>query len=484
MHSGQALRAGVRRSAGLAVAAGAVGFALALDAALSAERLVTLAYVLASALILQAQGLLLRVRRLAFPPVWWFFFVLLIVLPSGEVARDAPPYAAELYIRGIRASLLCVPFGILAATLVTGFRPREVDAFYERPVTGAVHSERAMVVTFGVLCTAALGLVANFFREVPDVPLFFLIRNPGEAELLGMLREQSFKLLDSAFGYWYDMLRRVFFPFLVSIALLQWWRTGSARWRNFSLAFAAVAFVFAGAATAKMVVAAFLLVLLLARFIYRGGRMRIGVGLAGIVAIAAYPFAIMMLSLTGSGFDAAYVWRLLYIRTFVSPATDLLAYFEIFPAHIDYLWGRGIGKIALLTSQQYFDVENFTHRYMYPFDPVTGTNTAAFPGTAHANFGFMGVVLFGLLAGFIMQLTTVWLVRGPKTVVRVAAMATLFWCWIQINLQGLQTSLLSGGVGPIVALVLAIELAEYVASPGRRASGTATHRLGVQRFNA
>jgi hypothetical protein len=391
-------------------------------------------------------------RRLSVPGVWLLSYLTVTMIPALFVAADKHTPAVVPYLTAVLSTLITVPAGMLLVRAATRFSRAEVTAFYAAPVErsrSASHETAAYLLAFGL----SLALTVAYLVETPVVPLLYLIRNPGAADILVGLREESFKLLDSPLIYAYDVLRRVVYPFLIAVSLGWYIVSRQRKWLVLFLLTAGTGIVYAALTIAKMPVAVIMLVAVLAWYLHVGGRVSFKAALAGITAVFLFPVAVLVQSLSGLGISP---WRIaggLLNRIFYIPAEVLYYYFEIVPDVIPYLNGRTIGRLRWLFGAEEFDIANYVFRYMFPHRIDTGLAPAPFIGYLHADFGIVGVLAGGILVGVILQIIQVILTRRPKTVLTLAAYAYLLWSAWKLNTEALSQALLSGGIIIIFALV-------------------------------
>jgi hypothetical protein len=123
-----------------------------------------------------------------------------------------------------------------------------------------------------------------------------------------------------------------------------------------------------------------------------------------LVVFGALP---AMYMLTGEKtYSVALYWS--WVRVFLEPARGLQLYFEVYPKYHEFLHGMSTGTIASLVG-----VEAFTPPSIYiPRDILRSEKFTSYPalfiGEAWADFGFAGVIVFSILAAFILQLYNVW----------------------------------------------------------------------------
>jgi hypothetical protein len=407
-------------------------------------------------------------RRFSIPSFWFLTYVAVMFLPAFWVYADHPDAIGRSYLRGVTVALLGVSLGVRIAGGLLGARRREVERYFATRVEVAGDHLHSRMV-FATLLAGMAALSIGYIVEAPVLPLIYLLQHPGSGAELVLLREESFKLLDSPFRYAYDVLRRVLYPFAIAYAFAMWRGTRTGLWRGVALTLLAVGTVFVGLSGAKAPVAFLFLTLMFTYMLVRERPIPVSWLAGGGAIFLSFPLLVLELSAGSSGVSVAFLLEALLRRMFYLPAEILYYYFEIYPQQQPYLHGGTIGRLAVLMGKPEFDVSNYVFRYMYPGGLESGSATTAFVGALHADFGLAGIIGGSLLAGLLMEWVQVTLVRRDKTPLSVALYAFLAIAFFLINLEPLTQALLSGGIS--IALVLAVGLLA-----GEHFAATATAR--------
>jgi hypothetical protein len=166
-----------------------------------------------------------------------------------------------------------------------------------------------------------------------------------------------------------------------------------------------------------------------------------------LVLILLFPVAVIISLYQGSDADVG-IWTALVTigsRLFYGPAEVVYYYYEVFPTHVGFLHGRSVGKLAWLLGLSYFDTPNYVGRYGWPYGLETINANGAFIADLNADFGLLGVVLGGILAGAIMQTMHIYLIRQRKTVLALSCYAFLVFTFWMLQSMSLPTVLASDG---------------------------------------
>jgi oligosaccharide repeat unit polymerase len=390
-------------------------------------------------------------RRVTIVGFWYLTYLAMIFLPAFFVFDDQEgPYRAR-FLFAVHTALITVPLGCLLANSICRFRPSETEDFFRGSTVEAKDPDRLRRI-YSLLLVLSVLLAILYIRAVDTIPLFYLSRNPGEYLQVALLREDSFKFLDSPLLYVFSVLRSVIFPFLVILSLGFYLQTRKKLWRNLFVGTLTVAVFYCSLSVAKLPVAA--LVALIGFLIYykRGGVISRKVIAGLLIGMLLFPFAVVLTAYEGesSSLDALYF---IGNRLFYVPSEVVYYYFEVFPAQHPYLNGRSIDKFARLMGWAPFNTPNYVGVYAArPGDLETVSFNAAFIADLNADFGMPGVILGGILAGLIMQWFHIYAVRLRKTATVVALYSFLAYTFWFLNSTSLPIVLLSNGA--IIVLVI------------------------------
>jgi hypothetical protein len=93
-----------------------------------------------------------------------------------------------------------------------------------------------------------------------------------------------------------------------------------------------------------------------------------------------------------------------------------------------------------------FDTPNYVGVYGYPGDLETISANGAFLANLNADFGMPGVLLGGVLTGFVMEWFHIYAVRRKKTVIAIALYSFLTYSFWVLHSSSLPIVLASNGV--------------------------------------
>lgn len=384
-----------------------------------------------------------NIKKITIPSFWFYTYIIMIFVPSIFIFYKNSSFHNYSYLFAVFSALITIPIGIMIVNFIYGFRRNEIIEYYRRPVEKEDSNYFDIVFIFALLVTICLAIAYMF--EVKNIPLLHMIRNPGQRLLLAMLREESFKLLDSPIVYLYFMLRATFFPILIVISLGNFLFYKNAKWLIlFSISFV-TGIVYASLSIAKWPVAAIFLLMLLFVYLYYRGLLSSRLIAVSPLVILAFPILVVIF-VSGSKASFMLVLTSIIKRLFYAPPSILYYYFEVFPEHVNYLYGASIGKFAWLAEKEFFNAPNYVYKYIFNTEISSGHANAPFLGNLNADFGLFGVLIGGVIAGIIMQILQVNIIRSNKTIVNISVYAYLVFAFWMLNSTSLPVVLLSNGV--------------------------------------
>jgi oligosaccharide repeat unit polymerase len=388
-------------------------------------------------------------KRLTIMGFWYLTYMAMIFLPAFFVFADQEgPYRSR-YLFAVHSVPITVPVGWLLANWFCHFHEHENERYFLRDV---VHTGQRIRTksAYWILLIPSLILMILYVRSVGTIPLFFLLTHPGDYMQVALLREDSFKLLDSPYTYAFALVRSVMFPLLVMVSFGFYLQTRSKRWRNLFIGTLAAAVFYCSLSVAKSPVAAIIAMMGFFYYYYRSGR--IGKQALTVFLAALVLFPVAVISFAYSGVPTKGVFYGIGVRLFYVPSEVVYYYFEVFPHWHGFLYGRSIDKFARLMGMAPFDTANYVGVYAFPSGLQSISANAAFIGDLYADFGMPGVLVGGIVAGFVMQCFHIYAIRREKTIVAIALYSFLTFTFWFLNSSSLPIILASNGA--ILALVI------------------------------
>jgi oligosaccharide repeat unit polymerase len=413
---------------------------------------------LLSALLAKRSSDLLDVRHISITSFWYLSYLGMIFFPAFFVYYFQEGPYRDAYLFAIVSVLLTVPLGWSIATWLAAFNREEVKSFYEAELVEGPPGGDLMLRCW-LLLLVCLALAFAYVREVKTIPLLYLIKNPGDAIEVAFLREESFKTLDSHLTYFYYLVRGTFYPVLIAVVMGAYFEFRGKFW-FFTVAVSFTSgLIFAALTAAKSPVALIVLVVSIYYYVYQHGRLsRKSIAIL-LILVLLFPIAVLSYASHSDSVTTVMILGAIAYRLFYMPAEVVYYYFEIFPSHIPYQYGRGTDKLAKLLGEKYFDVPNVVGTYAYPRGLESVSANAAFMAPFYADFGWWGVLLGGVFAGFIMQSAQIYVLRRRKTIGTLALFAFLMVIFWFLNSTSLPIVLLSDGA------VLSITVVWYLDRP-------------------
>jgi len=390
---------------------------------------------------------LFNLRKVTIPAFFYYVYCALILIPGFYIFTDELTSSRWHFLFGIESVLISVPIGIAVANLIYGFNRKRIAPYFDRPVETERLSASSIRLFVAFLAAGVLFVLINV-KEMPVIPLLYVIRHPGEALIAAAMREDSFKLLQSHLTYVYFVLRGTIFPFLILVAYARYRRQRHRSWGVLFLISLVIGIGYASLTIEKSPVAAIFGLLFVFYYLFCGGRVGRAASITSLALFFCFPLAVVLLAYNGSeGGTIGGALHALGVRIFYSPAQIVYTYFEVFPSVIPYQHGASITKLAGFLGKRALDIPNAIGLYMTEgTDLNTITANSCFIGNLNADFGLPGVVVGGILAGFLMQAVSIHFCRGPKNAVTLAAHAICIWAFGMLIMTALPTTLLSGGV--------------------------------------
>jgi oligosaccharide repeat unit polymerase len=399
---------------------------------------------LLSALLARRTCHILDLRHVSITSFWYLSYLAMIFFPAFLVYYfQGGPYR-DGYLFAVESVLLTMPLGWRLATWSGAFNREEIKGFYQAELVEGPASGSLMLRCW-LLLLVCLALVFAYVREAKTIPLLYLIRNPGDAIEVAFLREEALKTLDSRLTYFYYLVRGTLYPLLIAVAMGAYLEFRNKMW-FFTLAVSfTTGLIFAALTVAKSPVALIILVTSIFYYVHQHGRLSRKAIAVLLILVFLFPIAVLAYASHSDSVTSAMILGAIAYRLFYLPAEVVYYYFEIFPSHIPFLHGRGTDKFAKLLGLKYFDVPNVVGTYAYPRGLESVSANAAFMADLYADFGWWGVLLGGVVAGFIMQCAQIYALRRRKTIGTVALFAFLIVIFWLLNSTSLPIVLASDG---------------------------------------
>lgn len=396
-------------------------------------------------------------RRFSVTSVFYIAWVSMIHIPSIFIATNLTSAVRVNYLLSLNLAILVIPLGATAASLLARWEPSSIEGFHRRRLEAIDGLVRYQIV-FWCLFLLGMFIVALYLLVTPTIPLFLLFSDAGQTNMLTIAREESFKLIGGPIAYLFAWARNSLLPLLALIAFGRWMtRKSVSRAFVLILVFGATTFYLALSIARWPIAALMLGTALLYSLLKRGSLPRVAL-IAGPAAFLSFPFLVTMLRGSGGWFlSIGRMSEILYLilvrRIFIVPAEVLANHYEVFPGLHGFLLG-GSSHLAPLFGVKLFPLANYIALYRGA-SISSALSGAAFVGSAWADFGFPGVLIYSFFVGFLIQMATIFVMRSPKNMLSCVLLVLLSVASVNLISSPLTTVLVThGGILALVVYML------------------------------
>lgn len=331
-------------------------------------------------------------------------FTALIAFPSIYICSIKDNPAVYPYYFSIILFYVFFPLGLVFGNKLRKIDLPRLNRLRTSPFTSS-DVDKLMFELLIVLLIVGGGIFAVYMMRVKTIPLFELLTNPGAAAKFSLLREEALKLLKVTFVERYLFLweRSIIMPFgiIASFFLYMVYRTKKY------LILAVVFFssgLFFNALTLEKSPTAAIFMAIMAFFYLRQQKFRLRFILLSLVIIFIIPITILYLKYYVDHEDIiTYILISLSNRIFVIPAEALYYYFEIFPAHHEFLMGRSSQMFSWIHFEGNFPLSNYVGQYWFRNPHTTVSANANYIGNFWADFGMPGVIISSFFVGWVIH---------------------------------------------------------------------------------
>lgn len=415
---------------------------------------------------------LFDIKHLTLVGFFYIFYILRIYIPSFIVYFNHPGDYRDIFMFAVQSVLITFPLGVLLINGLAKFKTKEIKRYFQKPVETKTNFHFRIVFWTLLIFGVAAALFHIF--QMKTIPLFYLIKNPGDWQHAAILREGSLKLIPSvSLRYLAAWLKTLILPFL-SLIGLGMFLISKKREKNFwGISFIiALSFTlfYVSLTIAKSPVVVVFLMLFIFWYLFKSGRVSKKLWAIFFILVLAFPIFITLMRYPEDGIGPIRfleVTKKIFIRIFYIPCKVLYPYFEVFPDKIDFLYGRSISLVPLF-GQEHFNVPNYVYKYSHEVGLLKGTYiesgnaNAAFIGNLWADFGKTGVLLGSFLVGMLTQIIQIFLFRRKKTILSFATFAFLVYGFSGLISTSITTLLLTGGIIIVFILVFIIKILEQL----------------------
>ncbi|HAF09089.1 MAG TPA: hypothetical protein DCK98_03280 [Chloroflexi bacterium] len=375
-------------------------FSLSLSAAL----LVTIS---AAGLLIGLQRSAFELRSLKLPGVFMLSYAAAVLVPAAIFTLDRDDGPARNLFFTLASAMVTFPLGVFIVRAL-GKNQLQPPRAQRKPIASDVLARPAaatMKRLWGVFLAISVAVVISYAVAVPSVPLLQTFTLSGDVATLELAREESFKLLPGPLAYFFSWARLFFLPYFGLVAAASFLRP-SLSWRVRAFLSFAVAILFAAASTAKGPAIAVLAMFgALGYLMDRGSNplRRLALLAMGALVIALVYYKAVF----GEGLTTEEALQSFFLRIVRVPAEVAYYYYAIFPDSLPYQGGQTIQFLATVLSGflhvQFFDVDNFVFRTIFPYGIASGSANAVFVAYLWVDFGWAGVLFGTILLGMFVQ---------------------------------------------------------------------------------
>lgn len=373
-----------------------------------------------------------------------------------EKILSAAPYEDVIATLDLALALsfCCVCVGIALSDRVFGINYRQmrdaVGNWSRQPVRVSTgFSERLEIIAaIGVVVLAFFVFVEN---NIPHVMTYFL-SDAGEVEKIAMRREYG----GSRF-YLLNLFNSNLFPFIAFCCFIAL-RERSIRLRPVAFAFIAVVLFEKAATLSKAPLAIFILQLIVVEYLRRSLQVRFGMAIS-FIAICVVLFGAMTAIAVREVSGVGETLDFLFYRIFMIVNESLLEYFAAIPSVLPHSWGSQFSWLVNFLQSEpsppTYLLVGAVHRGV-----MGSTSTAMFVADAWADFSWAGVLIFSVLAGFLVRWLDIELiVKRGKTAAAIAGLALGHYSVFIMLSTALQTGMVTGGLVLVVPLTVGMSCA-------------------------
>jgi oligosaccharide repeat unit polymerase len=338
----------------------------------------------------------------AIPSVMLATFTVFLAIPAVYVYDIKSGLERDTYFAAVLSFYLLVPagykiIGIFKSIDAPAMKNFQRDGFLPEQRHDALYQLLLILLVISVL---TLGL---YFIRVKAIPLFEMIRNPGDYFRLAIMREEALKLLPVTFieKYLFNWARSIFFPIGI-VGSFYLAATGSERrYKLLFLIFLLIG-VFNNSLTLEKTPTAAVFVSLFVFLFLRRNRIQLRYVLTGFVLVFAFPLWVMFSVHYGRENLISKISDAIFYRLFIVPSEGLYYYFNIFPKVHDFLDGASTNFFAWLQPGGTFPLANYVASIWWHNPLTSGFANVNYVGFFWADFGWPGVIIAHVLVGMIV----------------------------------------------------------------------------------
>ncbi|MBN2562294.1 MAG: hypothetical protein JXQ75_15320 [Phycisphaerae bacterium] len=343
--------------------------------------------------------------RLSVPGIAFTTYILILLIPGLLLAPSQwNSVAAERFVVITVLSGFLLLMGMALCSMAYPAPKIDLLEYIRAPVVMPTRGSWLWVMTFFAVIVVIA--VALRYYLTGRVPVLYMLTHAHEYDAIQEARF-SVKELGQSWG----LFRRVqiyymawsvilILPFIVVIAQAMHQTTKRSLWRNIFWITAAVALLLGGWDASKSRAAQMASVLLASALLIRG---RITWKLAlGVVLVLIMPVALAII-IHPTYIARSQIYAAMFSRAFVTPAELTYQYVAMFPDYYEHTWGRGTFWMGAMLGREPAHIPLMAARYITGNQSTQTYMNCGFIGTGWAEFSYLGVAGYSLMAGGLSQ---------------------------------------------------------------------------------
>ena len=256
-----------------------------------------------------------------------------------------------------------------------------------------------------ILFSISFLIFCGYLFLVNEIPLFELIKDPGNSTKFFFMREEALKTLQMTRieRYLFFWLRSLFIPFGIIGSLFL---SSMHKKKKYKLLFV-IFFIFgllANTITLEKSPIASIFLSIAAYIFLKKEKVNMSLIIFLMFITLTGPILIsFFLFIDREDVFNVILWS--YInRLFVTPAEVLFCYFQYFPDTHDFLMGRSSQLFSWMYSEGTFPVSNYIAKLWWKMPETTGSANANYLGNYWSDFGWYGTIISTFIFGIIVHL--------------------------------------------------------------------------------
>ncbi|ODS30390.1 MAG: hypothetical protein SCARUB_04499 [Candidatus Scalindua rubra] len=343
------------------------------------------------------------IQYLSIPSIMFMTFTLFIALPSIYITGISEHPAKTPYFISIAAFYILFPMGLFAGNFIRRFDKSKILLLKESIKKSKYdhHYYELLIVLFSV----SIVILIIYLLRVDMIPLFELIRNPGNSEKFFNLREDALKILQMTKleKYAIHWLRSLFLPMGIIGSLFLTKLYPIRKYKLLFITFLSIG-IFVNTLTLEKSPLATIFLIIVAFFFLQSKKLSLWKIVSMLLVVLSGPILITYFIFYGREDIFRFIYITYFERLIIIPSQVLFYYFEYFPEKHDFLLGRSSQLFSWISQFGTFPVANYVAKIWWQDPFTTGSANANYLGNFWADFGYLGTLLSTPVIGFVSYL--------------------------------------------------------------------------------